>query len=127
MFRGGYPICLDWAHAEPKEYDLDAREKAKAIKAARGAREAKAKEDKDGGYGETKKKKRRVGKGRHMKAKERHLRIAKVTGISSKEVRKLEVERQRQIHKAAHGPGLSCIAATARFSKGKSLRGYREA
>jgi hypothetical protein len=125
--KGSYPICLDWAHTEPKEYDLDAREKAKAIKAAREAKAAKAKEDKeDGGYGETKTKQRRVGKGRHLQAKERHLRIAKVTGTSQKEVRTLEVERLRQIHEAKHGPDLSRIAAAARFSKGKSLRGYRE-
>jgi hypothetical protein len=123
--HGGYPICLDWAHAEPKEYDLDAREKAKAIKAAKEAKAAKAKEEEDGGYGETKKK-RRPGKGRRLHTKERHVRIAKVAGISQKEVRKLEVERRRQNHEATHGPDLLRLAAPAKASKGKSLGGYHE-
>jgi hypothetical protein len=122
-----YPISLDWAHTAPKEYDLDAREKAKAMKKAREAKALKAKEDGNGGYGENKKKKRRVGKGRHWLATERHVRIAKVAGISPKEVRTLEAERRRAIHEAAHGPDLmNRVAAPAKASRGKSLRGYHE-
>jgi hypothetical protein len=121
--KGGYPMSLDWAHTEPKEYDLDACEQAKAAKAkSAAAREAKA----DGAYADTKKKSRRPGKGQRLRTKDRHLRIAKVTGIPPKEVRKLEVERQRKVHEAEHGVDLKHAAATAKKSKGKSLGGYHE-
>jgi hypothetical protein len=120
--KGGYPMSLDWAHTEPKEYDLDACEQAKAAKAkAAAAREEKA----DGAYTD-KKKSRRPGKGRRLRTKDRHLRIAKVTGIPPKEVRKLEVERQRKVHEAEHGVDLKHVGATAKKSKGKSLGGYHE-
>jgi hypothetical protein len=126
-----------------KEYDLDAREKAEAaLKAAREATAATAEEEEeeeeeeaDVGYGEKheheqqQQQHRRVGTGRHLGATERHLRIAKVTGISPpKEVRKLDVERLRPIHEGrAHGPDLFRLAATAKASsKGTSLRGYRD-
>jgi hypothetical protein len=120
--KGGYPMSLDWAHTEPKEYDLDACEQAKAAK----AKAAAAKEEKADGAYTDKKKSRRPGKGRRLRTKDRHLRISKVSGIPPKEVRKLEVERQRKVHEAEHGVDLKRAAATAKASKGKSLGGYHE-
>jgi hypothetical protein len=60
----GYPISLDWAHTEPKEYDMD-------------------------WYDET----RSTGECAELSAEQRVERIAKVAGISLKDVQKQERTR----------------------------------